>query len=300
MARAMLATLFLSDGIPCVTSGDEYGHSRGGRDGAPWAFKNDANAFRWDALAPDAPGADIAAFVAAMAAFRKRRADLFANGGANVRWSGMDGLKAPAWEDPRAPPALMCRRVATPPPGPNQNPDGSPIPTQDVVVAWNGTDKVVTAHAGQPPIGYAWVRLADTGLQSPQDRTLAYVNLAGPRGTLLVAPHAVVVLELAPAPPGTPPTAEQMEAAKRRAARIPDAARVNATEMQKEWFGAPRERGTNEAPGRGSSEAPGRPKRQVIPPPPSSEGVRQDMPARPDMRARPDMGGDPPAFRPPR
>ena len=100
MARAMLATLFLSDGIPCVTSGDEDGHSRGGRDGAPWAFKNDANAFRWDALAPDAPGADIAAFVAAMAAFRKRRADLFANGGANVRWSGMDGLKAPAWEDP--------------------------------------------------------------------------------------------------------------------------------------------------------------------------------------------------------
>ena len=58
------------------------------------------------------------------------------------------------------------------------------------MVAWNATGKLVTASIGQPPIGYAWVRVMDTALASPQDCALSYVNLAGPNGTYLVAPHA--------------------------------------------------------------------------------------------------------------
>jgi hypothetical protein len=33
MMRSMLATLFVSDGVPCISAGDEYGHTRMGRVG---------------------------------------------------------------------------------------------------------------------------------------------------------------------------------------------------------------------------------------------------------------------------
>jgi hypothetical protein len=81
MLRLMLATLFLSDGTPVVAAGDEYGHSLRGHDDAPWAFKHDANAFRWDAIGAGERGGEITRFMAACAAFRRRRADLFAAGG---------------------------------------------------------------------------------------------------------------------------------------------------------------------------------------------------------------------------
>lgn len=276
MLRAMIATLFLSDGVPVLSAGDEYGHTRGGHDGAPWTFKNEANAFRWDAVAEGAPGARLRDFTAACAAFRRRRADLFASGGSNVGWFALDGASAPAWDDPAAPTALMCRRRATPPPGATSTPDAV---TQDVVVAWNATGKLASASIGQPPIGYAWVRVLDTALASPQDCALSYVNLAGPNGTYLVAPHAVLVLELAPAPVGMEPTVEQVAAAKRRAARIPDAARA-----------APEEGAT-------AGDAAAAARRAEYRPAVESRPARA-QPARPNMPARPKMPSKP-SFRPP-
>ena len=67
MLRLMLATLFLSDGTPMVAAGDEYGHSLRGHDDAPWAFKHDANAFRWDAIGVGERGGEITRFMAACA-----------------------------------------------------------------------------------------------------------------------------------------------------------------------------------------------------------------------------------------
>ena len=90
---------------------------------------------------------------------------------------------------------------------------------------------VARAAIGQPPLGYAWSACwipgggGAGGLRSSRTS-----DRAGPQGTYLIAPHAVVLLELAPAPEGPPPTAEQTEAARaaaeRRAKRIPDAARA--------------------------------------------------------------------------
>jgi hypothetical protein len=37
-------------------------------------------------------------FVAALSAFRRRRADLFCAGGTNVNWTNLDGWSAPNWE----------------------------------------------------------------------------------------------------------------------------------------------------------------------------------------------------------
>ena len=67
MMRSMLATLFVSDGIPCISAGDEYGHTRGGSQPAPAAFKNTANAFRWDAMGDGTAGTAIKRFVASLA-----------------------------------------------------------------------------------------------------------------------------------------------------------------------------------------------------------------------------------------
>ena len=249
MLRLMLATLFLSDGTPMVAAGDEYGHSLRGHDDAPWAFKHDANAFRWDAIGVGERGGEITRFMAACAAFRRRRADLFAAGGANVSWSDLGGQRAPAWESPDAPPQLMCRRHAAAAPGAKAVAPSAiggdtreAVVTQDAVAAWNCGSGVARAAIGQPPLGYAWVRVLDTALAAPADCDLAYINLAGPQGTYLIAPHAVVLLELAPAPEGLPPTAEQVEAARaaaeRRAKRIPDAARAAPADPRRRRSGA--------------------------------------------------------------
>ena len=296
MLRLMLATLFLSDGTPVVAAGDEYGHSLRGHDDAPWAFKHDANAFRWDAIGAGERGGEITRFMAACAAFRRRRADLFAAGGANVSWRDLEGQRAPAWESADAPPQLMCRRHAAAAPGAKAvaasaigGETRETVVTQDAVAVWNCGSGVARAAIGQPPIGYAWVRVMDTALAAPADCELAYINLAGPQGTYLVAPHAVVLLELAPAPEGLPPTAEQVEAARaaaeRRARRIPDAARA-----------APAEPAPPRAPEqpRGSPPAQ-RPAPESFPERPASE---PEQPARPSMPARPNMPSQP-TFRPP-
>jgi hypothetical protein len=163
------------------------------------------------------------------------------------------------------------------------------VVTQDIVAVWNCGSGVARAVIGQPPIGYAWVRVLDTALAAPADCALAYINLAGPQGTYLVAPHAVVLLELAPAPEGLPPTAEQVEAARavaaRRAARIPEAARPAAQPS----------RAPTQPQGRTTKPpAPQEIPQEIQEPPPSES----ELPMRPSTPARPSMPSQP-TFRPP-
>ena len=240
MLRLMLATLFLSDGTPVVAAGDEYGHSLRGHDDAPWAFKHDANAFRWDAIGVGERGGEITRFMAACAAFRRRRADLFAAGARTSAGATSAARGRPPGEPRRAAAAdVPAARRGAPgakavAPSAIGGDTREAVVTQDAVAAWNCGSGVARAAIGQPPLGYAWVRVLDTALAAPADCDLAYINLAGPQGTYLIAPHAVVLLELAPAPEGLPPTAEQVEAARaaaeRRAKRIPDAARAAPAE----------------------------------------------------------------------
>jgi hypothetical protein len=164
---------------------------------------------------------------------------------------------------------------------------------------------------GQPPIGYTWVRVLDTALASPADCELAYVSLAGPQGTYLVAPHAVVLLELAPAPEGTAPTTEQVQAARaveeRRAARIPDAARAAPiptqtrapTQTTRTLDRQPLEQTPQTAP---QTTPPPQTQPQTMQPPPGEFRPPTDpgQTARPNMpAARPQTPSSNPTFRPP-
>ena len=201
--RSLITTLFMSDGIPLINAGDEYGHSRRGGDCAPNTWKSEFNGFRWDAVQTGTAGHAIHTFVGAMSAFRKRRADLFSSGGTNVYWTTIDGYSSPKWNDPHSPHVLMCRRKASSWQVQSVNAgEVASLPTQDVVTIFNGTSDLQSADVGHPPAGFAWVRVVDTSLVFPSDCTLSYVVLSGSRGTYLVSPHAVVVLELAPAPEG--------------------------------------------------------------------------------------------------
>jgi isoamylase len=317
VVRAMLATLFLSDGVPVVNAGDEYGHSLRGLEDAPKTWKNDANAFRWDAVGVSGSvGCEIGAFLSACASFRRRRHDLFGFGGGNVLWSDLSGEHSPDWEAPTSAPQLMCRRRAATAPGAVavasvDSMDSVERVTQDAVAIWNCGSLLARAVIGQPPIGYTWVRVLDTALASPADCELAYVSLAGPQGTYLVAPHAVVLLELAPAPEGTAPTTEQVQAARaveeRRAARIPDAARAAPIPTQTR---APTQ--TTRTPDRQPLEQTPQTAPQTTPPPQTQPQTMQPPPgefrpptdpgqtARPNMpAARPQTPSSNPTFRPP-
>ena len=193
--RSMLVCLFVSDGIPMISSGDEYGHSSFGQvSSLSSSLETEPTVFRWDATAKYSEGACMRSFIAALCAFRHRRADLFSAGGNNVSWSGLDGATPNAWNDPLAPSVAMCRRTAS------TLSRQLRTTTQDVVVIFNGSAELVPAVVGHPPPGFVWVRVIDTSLVFPSDCALTSVTLAGPRGTYLVAPHTVLVLEMAPSP----------------------------------------------------------------------------------------------------
>jgi pullulanase/glycogen debranching enzyme len=241
MLRLMLATLFLSDGTPVVAAGDEYGHSLRGHDDAPWAFKHDANAFRWDAIGAGERGGEITRFMAACAAFRRRRADLFAAGGANVSWSDLGGQRAPAWESADAPAAADVSSARR---------GGARClrPWPASAIGGETREAVVTQDAGRGcgTAGRASRarRSASRPSATPGSRAGYRAGGAGglrsrvhqPRGAAGHVPRRAArrwcSWSSRQRRRGCRPTAEQVEAARaaaeRRARRIPDAARAGA------------------------------------------------------------------------
>ncbi|WP_038500232.1 glycogen debranching protein [Chlamydia avium] len=74
--RNFFLTLFLSQGIPMLQSGDEYGHTAKGNNNR-WALDTSANHFLWDQLEKHAFLAD---FVSQAIHFRKQHKELFNQG----------------------------------------------------------------------------------------------------------------------------------------------------------------------------------------------------------------------------
>jgi isoamylase len=76
--RNFLTTLFVSQGVPMLTAGDEYGRTQGGNNNA-YCQDNEINWLKWER---DEPGARLTKFVSQLTAFRKehpvfRRLDFF-------------------------------------------------------------------------------------------------------------------------------------------------------------------------------------------------------------------------------
>ncbi|RJL04836.1 glycogen debranching enzyme GlgX [Paracoccus aestuarii] len=88
-ARAMLATVLLSQGVPMILAGDEMGNSQDGNNNA-YCQDNPISWLDWDAARPELMEA-----VAALSAFRKD------SGLAHTRFSGKEGGPAVEWLHPR-------------------------------------------------------------------------------------------------------------------------------------------------------------------------------------------------------
>jgi glycogen debranching enzyme len=87
--RCLLATLFLSRGVPMLTAGDEFGRTQGGNNNA-YAQDNDLTWLNWEEA-----DAGLTAFVGRLTKFRHDHA-VFFDGDfltpENAKWLGSDGL----------------------------------------------------------------------------------------------------------------------------------------------------------------------------------------------------------------
>lgn len=99
--RALLATLFVSQGVPQLLAGDEFGNSQGGNNNA-YCQDNAIGTLDW----PDAD-AELIAYVAGLIHLRQhhaalRHADWF-TGHSDIAWCKPDGhsLTAGEWDDPQ-------------------------------------------------------------------------------------------------------------------------------------------------------------------------------------------------------
>ncbi|QVE48951.1 glycogen-debranching protein [Chlamydia crocodili] len=94
--RNFLLTLFLSQGIPMLQSGDEYGHTGKGNNNR-WALDTDANHFLWDELSKNTSLFD---FVCGAIRFRKQHKEIFNKGfltHENIIWLDVNANPIEHW-----------------------------------------------------------------------------------------------------------------------------------------------------------------------------------------------------------
>jgi glycogen operon protein len=100
--RALLATLFCSQGIPQLLAGDEFGHSQRGNNNA-YCQDNETTWLDWPG-----PDPELTDFVAGLIHLRHAHVALrharWFTGGADITWRSPDGtpLTVSDWEDPQS------------------------------------------------------------------------------------------------------------------------------------------------------------------------------------------------------
>jgi len=95
--RNFFLALFLSQGIPMLKMGDEYGHTSRGNNN-PYVQDNELSWFLWDELKQQS---SLFEFVSSLIAFRKRHVDFFHDhflGNEDIEWHGAQPYQ-PNWSD---------------------------------------------------------------------------------------------------------------------------------------------------------------------------------------------------------
>jgi isoamylase len=192
--RNLVATLFLSQGVPMLLAGDEFLRTQGGNNNA-WCQDNETSWVNWT-LAEE--NKDFLRFVREMIALRKRHPALrrrrFLQGAGpagmlepDVTWHGLE----PDEPDFSAESQWLAYAL-----------DGSRTgrePDQDFYVACNGSPQPLAFRIPASPSGRPWRRVIDTALSAPLD---IIETEDGPRVPFLapyaIEAHSLVVLVTRP------------------------------------------------------------------------------------------------------
>jgi glycogen operon protein len=189
-AKNLMTTLFLSQGVPMITAGDEFLRSQRGNNNA-WCQDNDTSWLDWSLAESNA---DFVRFVRMLIALRKRHPALrrrrFFRGPDLARASRPDVI----WHgvEPHYPSfAATARTLAF-------SLDGCQTwrePGCDFYVAINGWQERIDFRIPESPSGRAWRRVIDTILPSPRDIVEPHEGPRVPQGgSYPVGARSVLVL----------------------------------------------------------------------------------------------------------
>ncbi len=188
-ARNMLATMLLSQGVPMLLAGDEFGRTQHGNNNA-YCQDNEINWVDWSL--PES-NAGLVTFVRQLIDLRKSRLwlrrDTFLKGtrrgssAKDVTWLHPDGreLSDADWNDSN----LRCIAVLMNGAAARATGEG------DLLVVFNADDMAVDLPLPAPPQGAAWQVLFDTGGSTPGPESTRYTH----DQALRVEPQSTVLLE---------------------------------------------------------------------------------------------------------
>jgi glycogen operon protein len=164
-AKNLIATLFLSQGVPMLLAGDEFLRTQRGNNNA-WCQDNEVSWVDWTLAETNK---DFLRFVREMILLRKRHPALrrrdFLRGaappgssvGPDIAWHGNEPNKPDFSAKSRAIAFALDGQKTGREPG------------KDIYVAINGARKPAEFVISQSPSGAKWRRVVDTSLPSPQD-----------------------------------------------------------------------------------------------------------------------------------
>ncbi|KAL2634299.1 hypothetical protein R1flu_005778 [Riccia fluitans] len=186
--RNFIMAVFLSEGIPVLNMGDEYGHSKGGQI----TLDESSSQFFWSYLESDF-GKQITRLIKSLVDFRARRKDLFQRTTyalpGEITWHGADS-EEPQW-DVQTSSFLAARLFA----GKQEGAGGHDV--TELYFAFNPQGDAVLATLPECAKGMAWYRVADTSLPYPDDFVPEGVQITSSvAGTYEVQSYSSVILEV--------------------------------------------------------------------------------------------------------
>lgn len=149
--RNFMTALFVSQGVPMLTMGDEYGHSKEGNNNT-WCQDNKLSWFSWEAQEKNK---NFFQFCQRLIQFRKKteilRHGKFLNE-KDIEWHGIE--KGPInWSCPKP---FLAFTLKDP-------------KMEHIYVAFNADYREQKVSIPRPPKGKKWYRIANTALKSPED-----------------------------------------------------------------------------------------------------------------------------------
>lgn len=170
--------LMLSQGIPMLTMGDEYCHTKKGNNNT-WCQDNDLNWFQWDQLKSKA---SFYRFYRLLIAFRKKHPILrrlaFLTP-IDINWHGVEPFQ-PDWNSDKRFLAFTLK---------DHHDD------RDLFIAFNAQDHIQLIHLPPPPYAKRWHWVVNTANHSPSD---VFENEEGPiqhESSYRIAAYSAIVLE---------------------------------------------------------------------------------------------------------